>query len=113
MLLRESGRKAGKDLEIETVTAGTGDAGVPFGDALVAFADAVIGGDKAAVDGARAQLREALDERSFVDAVAVVAGFNGIVRVADATGIPLDEAWAGATDDFRTRLGIDAYHAAE
>jgi hypothetical protein len=45
----------------------------------------------------------------MADAAAVIAGFNGITRIADATGIPLEEIKAAQTRDFRAELAIDAY----
>lgn len=84
-----------------------GDFGVAAGDVLVAFADAVIGGDAAQLDGARHALIEALGDAALSDSAAVVALFNGIDRVADATGQPLDDWTDERTADLRatTRLG--------
>ena len=42
----------------------------------------------------------------MVDAAAVIAGFDGITRIADATGIPLEPAKAEQTADFRKELGL-------
>ncbi len=41
-----------------------------------------------------------------LDAAAVIAGFDGITRIADATGIPLEPAKAEQTADFRKELGL-------
>ena len=43
----------------------------------------------------------------MVDAAAVIAAFNCYPRVADATGIPLEEAKAAATEAMRSELGLD------
>ncbi len=37
---------------------------------------------------------------------AVIAGFDGITRVADATGIPIPPQKAELTGDFRGELGL-------
>jgi hypothetical protein len=42
----------------------------------------------------------------------VAALFNAIDRVADATGIPLEDLKAEATADFRSTIGIDDFAAA-
>ena len=45
----------------------------------------------------------------MIDAAAVVAGFNGITRIADATGIPLEPAKAEETESWRATLGINHF----
>ena len=45
-------------------------------------------------------------------AAGVLAIFNAVVRVADATGIPLEEQKAAMSADFRGALGINDYPAA-
>ena len=45
----------------------------------------------------------------MVDAAAVAALFSAIDRVADATGIPLEQEKADATADLRAQLGIGKY----
>ena len=57
----------------------------------------------------RAELVSALANEVLVDASAIVATFNAIDRVADATGIPIDEARVAVTEDLREQLGINAY----
>jgi len=49
---------------------------------------------------------------ALTDTAAVAALFNAIDRVADSTGIPLEEKKADVTADFRAALGIDAFAAA-
>ena len=49
----------------------------------------------------------------MIDAAAVIAGFDGITRVADGTGIPLEPPKAEASADWRARLGIDDYWTAK
>ena len=39
-----------------------------------------------------------------------MAGFNGIVRIADAAGIPLEDAKVEQTAEWRGPLGIDDYN---
>ncbi len=79
----------------------------------MAFAEAVLGDDDAKLQPARDDLVQAAGPEAFVDAAAVVALFNAIDRVADATGTPLEAVKAEASAEFRAELGIDAFYSAE
>jgi len=50
-----------------------------------------------------------LGAAALVDAAAVAALFNGIDRVADATGIPLEDEKAVSTAEIRAAIGIDEF----
>ena len=43
------------------------------------------------------------------DALLVAAGFNGITRVADSIGIPLEDHTASSTEALRATVGINAF----
>lgn len=88
------------------------DGGIRHGRLLVEFAEAVIGDDDARLQAVRSRLADAAGAEALVDAAAVVALFNAIDRVADATGTPLEEAKATASVDFRASLGIDSFYSA-
>jgi hypothetical protein len=55
-------------------------------------------------------VRDTFGDGGLVDAAAIVAIFNAVVRIADATGIPLEETKAEASIDIRTSLKIDEFH---
>ena len=74
---------------------------------LRAFAAAVAGID--GIDDARSALGSRLDDPALVEAAAVVAVFHGFVRVADGTGLPVDELVMATSGDLRAELGIDAF----
>jgi hypothetical protein len=94
------------------VTEGDGAAtGVPAGAELLAFADSALRGDSVALDAARAALIPLVGEPGMEDAAAVIGGFDGITRIADATGIPLEPAKAESAADFITALSIDRFQA--
>jgi len=82
--------------------------GVPHAAVLLAFAEAMLGDDMAAQGAARAALHADLGDAALVDAAALVASFNAVVKIADATGIPLEDAKARATEGLRAGLGLDA-----
>ena len=86
-----------------------GNGAVAHGELLIRFAEAVVGAAGAALPATRQAVRAALGDAGLVDAAAVIALFNAIDRVADATGIPLEDEKAAATADFRPALGIGKY----
>jgi hypothetical protein len=70
-----------------------------------------VGGDDAALAEARELLRAAAGPAALVDAAAVTSNFERMVRIADATGVPLDAPVAMLTADVRRELGIDRFAA--
>jgi hypothetical protein len=95
------------------VLPGHGGVAVPDADVLLAFADAALSFDADRISPARAAVRARLGEAAMIDAAAVIAGFNGITRIADATGIPLEDTKAAKTEMWRHELGIDAFQKAK
>ena len=92
---------------------GRTDIGVPAAAELLALAEAALAGDARSLDRARAAVTVRLGGAAMIDAAAVIAGFDGITRVADATGIPLEPARAADTADLRARLAIDDFMKAK
>jgi enamine deaminase RidA (YjgF/YER057c/UK114 family) len=88
------------------------DTGVEHGALLIAFAEAVMGRNEARLRQARADLRGVLSAESFVDAVATVAAFNVVDRIADATGIPLDDMMRPLSADLREELNLGRFASA-
>lgn len=108
-MLRGSSRAKGENYDLALMTGAGGDGNIPHGGLLVAFTDAVMGTDDAVLAKLRGELRAAMDDAALVDAAAVVSAFNGFTRIADSTGIPLEDAKAESTADFRAALGINAF----
>lgn len=52
---------------------------------------------------------ELLGEAGFVRAIGVASGFDGINRVADAIGIPLDDRFSALGDAFWEATKINEY----
>ncbi len=112
MLLRGSGRHTGDEYDLAAIVEdGAAGGGVAAGAALTAYADAFFE-DWNRFAAARDRLHEEIGAEALVDAAGVLAIFNAVVRIADATGIPLEEQKARMSDDFRGALGIDDYPAA-
>lgn len=82
---------------------------VPGGDILLPFAEAVVSGDVSRIAAASDGLADALGEAAVVDAAAVIAAFSMNDRVADATGIPIDDAGRDARESIARNLGIRRY----
>ena len=55
-----------------------------------------------------ANILDALGEKALADTAATVAAFNAYPRMADATGIPLENAKENATMEMRIELGIES-----
>ena len=52
-------------------------------------------------------LQRKAGEEASVDAAAVLASFNAVVRIAYATGVPLEEAKTRMSVDIRAALGLE------
>jgi hypothetical protein len=110
LLLRASGEQTNNSYDINAVTSASGDAGVEHGAWLRALSEQTIRGEWAALADTRIAAAAAMGHQQCVDALTVAAAFNGITRVADATGIPLDHNTDDATADLRSATGIDEFH---
>jgi hypothetical protein len=108
-LLRGSSEAKGENYDLTLLTGGQGDGNIPHGALLVKFAEAVLGRDDQSLAAIRGQIRAQMGDAALVDAAAIAATFNAIDRVADATGIPIEESKAEATAAFRATLGINAF----
>ena len=107
MLLRASSEAIGDDVDTAVAIGGAADVEVGHGLALEAYAAAAHSGD--GLEDATGAVRDAVGDAGWVEAAMTVAVFNGLVRTADASGIPLDDGVLSATADDRARLGLDAF----
>jgi hypothetical protein len=113
MLLRASGAVTGVAVEVRAVTGEvTGDGGVVHGARLLAFTDAVMRGDDASLTREREALCAVLSPEAFLDVAAVIASFNVVDRIADATGIPLDDVMMAMSEDVRRELDLARFPSA-
>ncbi len=109
-LLRESSRHSGNDIDFNAILGETdGDVGIPHADILVEFTEAVWGNDDTRLMTARKEIVGVMGEDALVDASGITATFNAIDRVADLTGIPLEDSKAEDTADLREELGINVF----
>lgn len=111
--LRASGQKSGNDYDLAAaIGQADGNGGVPGGQVLRRFAEAIIGGDAYQLTQAREACRAAFGDVGMVDAAAIAAQFDALDRVADATGMYLDDDALDDTAEVRATLGIDAFRTA-
>ena len=114
MLLRVSGQITGAEVDMNTVNGDVqGDTGVAHAAELVAFTEAVLGTDEDMLVSARAKLLRVVSPAAFVDACALIGAFNVVDRIADSTGIPLDDPIASMTEGLRTELDLVRFRSAE
>jgi hypothetical protein len=109
LLFRASSEARGLTVDPREVTGADAVHGVPHGPLLTAFADAALAGDAAELARRRAELRSTLGDAAAAVACGVIAHFCMLVRIADATGIPLDAPLEVFTQAVRTRAGIDEF----
>ena len=111
MLLRASGEATDTNVDLGVVMVGhrPTNAEIPHGEVLLQFAEAAVIGDEDEIAAARQALLTALGPAELVDAAGVVGNFERNVRIADATGIPLDGFLEERSADFRSEIGIDAF----
>ena len=87
-------------------SAESGD--LPFSLELMNYAEAIARRDEEEDLGvARQALRQAAGDEVVVDAAAVAANFQRMVRIADSTGIALDSFQEEMSADVRQELDLD------
>lgn len=111
MLLRASGQHTGDDYDLTNIH-GSDDARIPHAAALLAFADAFYSEDTNALTHAREALHEVIGNAALVDAAGIVGIFDAVVRIADATGTPLEDYKVEISGDLREELGINNFPSA-
>jgi hypothetical protein len=102
---------SGSAADVRAVTDATAAAssGVAHAETLVAFTEALVAEDEEALARARAEVREKLGPEELVDAAAVASNFERMVRIADATGIPLDGPLDLMSADLREELDLSRF----
>jgi hypothetical protein len=94
-----------------------GDESATVGDvehaqALMKFAQAIALRDDEALVTSREQLRQEAGDEVMVDAAAVAANFQRMVRIADSTGIPVDDRNAALSVGVRKELDLGRFASA-
>jgi predicted transcriptional regulator len=71
----------------------------------------MVSDDEKALAPARTRVREEQGPEALVDAAAVASNFERMVRIADATGIPLDSFLDAMTVDLRAELKLARFES--
>jgi hypothetical protein len=71
----------------------------------------VVTADAAQLDLARRSILDIMGAEALVDCAGVIALFEAIDRVADATGQPVETEMVERSAPIRAQLGIDAFAA--
>ena len=113
-MLRESVKLSGGSIDFDGLTdpSCTEIRGVPNSHELLQFTNACLGDDAAALAATRQALVDNMGSGALVDTVGVISNFQRMVRIADATGIPSDDAMLVMSADLREQLGINRYVSA-
>lgn len=112
-MLRASIEYSGSGADLNGIVEGAkaGGGGIAHGELLTNFVDAAVGGDPAELDTARDALRDAAGSEALVDAAGVIGNFERMVRIADGTGIPLDNVVNALSGDIQEELGLDTFES--
>jgi hypothetical protein len=83
--------------------------GVEHGAILIGFAEAMVGEDDDVLTHVRHVVMEVLSPAAMVDAAGVASNFERMVRIADATGIPLDARMQALSQEVRDALHLERF----
>ena len=103
--------RSGGELDIRAVADREVESGIVEGELLLDFADALVGRDES-LPGQRDRLVDRLGGAALVDASGIVANFQRMVRIADGTGIPLDEGMREESRELSGVLGLGRFASA-
>jgi len=87
--------------------------GIPYADELASFAEAIAQRDTAKIERTRNELARVAGDRIMVDAAAVAANFQRMVRIADSMGIPIDEKNVESGAGIRQELDLGRFASAQ
>ena len=108
-MLRGSVEAIGGRVDVRAITDPAVDPLIEGGIELVAFTDAVLIGDERDRSDAARAVSDGLGPAALCDAAGVVATFEMMNRIAEATGMPVTRSQIDATTEFRQLTGIDAF----
>lgn len=113
-MLRASAEFSRVNVDLQLVNGQSSDiSAVEFSNELMSFATAVASRDEAALADSRDKLLAASNAEVLVDAAAVAANFQRMVRIADATGIPVNDERVQAVTVAVEELELGRFRTAD
>jgi hypothetical protein len=113
-MLSLSADASNTDIDLQIVNGDdSAPSGVPHSAALMRFAESVAGRDPQGIAAARQALFDEAGNDVVVDAAAVAANFQRMVRIADATGIPVDDGMNAISGSIQNDLGLRRFASAQ
>jgi hypothetical protein len=110
-MLRESIKSKEGSFRLNSITEGIDDdQGIPFASLLGEFSEAVVFRNINKLEELRATIIKDLGGAEFIDAAATASGFHGVVRIADATGIPYLNHMSS---EVAPELDVESFYASE
>jgi len=108
MLLRASSKATEKNVSLSCAIGEPIATDIEHAELLLQFTEAA-NNHPPEVHNLTEQIITAMGEESFIKASSIVAIFNGLVRSADAMGIPLDDITMSNTIEEREKLGLNDF----
>lgn len=104
-MLRASGHHAGEQFNLDAIVDNSIDSGVPEAELLGEFVEAALGDDVERLQHARERVDAALGPDALVDVAGAVASFNAVVKVADGSGIVVEDFKVEMISQMPDQLG--------
>jgi len=101
------------DLQMVNGSSASDAQEMPFANELANFAEAVAERDTQTITQTRDQLVDVAGEAVMIDAAAVAANFQRMVRIADSMGIPIDEKNVVPGAAIREELNLSRFASAQ
>ena len=118
-MLSLSAEASQTDIDLQIVNGAEGPAnaegsggGVEFANELMKFAEAVASRDETTLTSARADLLRVAGNDVLVDAAGVAGNFQRMVRIADSTGIPVDDRMGALSGNIQDQLDLRRFASA-
>jgi len=108
MLLRASSKATEKNVSLSCVIGEPITTDIEHGELLLKFTEKA-NDHPPEVKNSTEEIISNMGEMAFIKASSIVAIFNGLVRSADAMGIPLDDVTMSNTSQEREDLGLNIY----